>query len=38
MLRDPVPARLGAVTPAPPGQAARAARERPAFHPSPPAC
>jgi uncharacterized RDD family membrane protein YckC len=38
MIGDPVPAQLGAVTPAPPGQAARTAAERPSFHPSPPAC
>ncbi len=38
MVSDPTPARLGAVTPAPPGQAARAGGEPPGFHPSPPAC
>jgi uncharacterized RDD family membrane protein YckC len=38
MVNDPLPAQLGAVTPAPPGQAARTARKRPAFQPAPPAC
>jgi len=38
MVSDPAPAELGAVTPAPPGQAARTAGETPAFHRSPPAC
>jgi uncharacterized RDD family membrane protein YckC len=38
MVSDPTPARLGAATPAPPGQAARTADEPPAFRPSPPTC
>ncbi len=38
MLSEPAPSRLGAPTPAPPGQAARTTRETPAFRPSPPAC
>jgi len=38
MIADPVVDRLGAVAPAPPGQAARTAAEAPGFHPSPPAC
>jgi uncharacterized RDD family membrane protein YckC len=38
MVSDPAPVQLGAVTPAPPGQAARTAGEPPAFRPSPPAC
>lgn len=38
MVSDPVSARLRAVAPAPPGQAARTGAEPPGLHPSPPAC
>jgi uncharacterized RDD family membrane protein YckC len=38
MVSDPALARLGAATPAPPGQAARTGAEAPGFRPSPPAC
>jgi hypothetical protein len=38
MVTDPVTAALGAVSPAPPGQAARTGGAPPAFRRSPPAC